>query len=248
MRRLRTERRDIGRRAGQRSLQRGIVDFGIMAQRHNRAAAIGRNRPSPPRRASDHQASRPETAPPSKTAHAGRMKVTSMPIESAMADKAAAISTAPTISKRLGRQVAVYEKALNLQHLAIRLVPVSRSVPISNVSPAACASMIAPNSLPGKRSGETGCTSTTISPPQGRPTLPRRTRRQRHSGEPQSCYQQSPIGCDVADTSPSTQPPDTDPTKRPSACTSICVPVGHGADFQVSTTVANRHRRARASP
>jgi NAD(P)-dependent dehydrogenase (short-subunit alcohol dehydrogenase family) len=46
------------------------------------------------------------------------------------------------------------------------------------------------------------------------------------------------IICARSRTSASTHPPDTEPTNRPSAWTSICVPVGQGADFHVSTTVA----------
>ena len=46
-------------------------------------------------------------------------------------------------------------------------------------------------------------------------------------------------------TAPSTQPPETAPTTSPFALTAIFVPAGWGADFFVSTTVANAIRSPR---
>lgn len=45
--------------------------------------------------------------------------------------------------------------------------------------------------------------------------------------------------------SPSTQPPETEPSKRPSAFTSIWLPRGRGADPQVETMVASTNRSPR---
>src|SRR5262245_51024872 len=48
-------------------------------------------------------------------------------------------------------------------------------------------------------------------------------------------------------TSPSTQPPDTEPSKRPSGATTICPPTPTGAEPHVPTTVARAMRPSLSS-
>ena len=79
----------------------------------------------------------------------------------------------------------------------------------------------------------------------GRPA--RRSRRRRRI--PACCGLPSPITSIASvTTAPSTQPPETEPWKLPSASMTRWLPTGRGAEPQVSTTVAMRHVLARLRP
>src|SRR5262245_11501700 len=94
-------------------------------------------------------------------------------------------------------------------------------------------------------------TNTLISPPQGSPTLQAVS-----SATPKVSVLGWPsdrIASASAIISPSTQPPETEPSKRPSGAITICPPTGTGAEPQVPTTVASATRpslpiHARAAP
>ena len=79
-------------------------------------------------------------------------------------------------------------------------------------------------------------TNTLTWPPQGRPTfhaVSSATPNARVPGRP--C---ASVSSAWVITSPSMQPPETEPSKRPSLAITICPPMGTGAEPQVSTTVA----------
>ena len=87
--------------------------------------------------------------------------------------------------------------------------------------------------------------NTLIWPPQGRPTchaVSSATPKVSVLGLPSASMSSA-----SAMTSPSTQPPETDPSKRPSAATTICPPTPTGADPQVPTTVASATRPSLSS-
>ena len=88
-------------------------------------------------------------------------------------------------------------------------------------------------------------TKTLIWPPQGRPTCQAVS-----SATPNSSVLGLPLArmsSASAITSPSTQPPDTEPSKRPSAAITICPPTPTGAEPQVPTTVASAMRPSLSS-
>ena len=84
-----------------------------------------------------------------------------------------------------------------------------------------------------------------IWPPQGRPTCQAVS-----SATPNSSVLGAPpamISSASAITSPSTQPPDTEPSNLPSLATTICPPTPTGAEPQVPTTVASATRPSLSS-
>ena len=83
-------------------------------------------------------------------------------------------------------------------------------------------------------------TKTSISPPQGSPTAQASS-----SLIPYEMSFGSPVAntsCACANTSPSTQPPETEPKNVPSSLMTRLEPAGRGAEPQVSTTVASAAR------
>src|SRR5262249_24898495 len=83
----------------------------------------------------------------------------------------------------------------------------------------------------------TRSTKISILPPQARPTSQACS-----SLTPKSSNRGLPswiAACASSITAPSTQPPDTEPTKAPSSATASLAPAGRGEEPQVLTTVAS---------
>ena len=104
---------------------------------------------------------------------------------------------------------------------------------------------IARSSRAGPLASSRRSRNTLIWPPQGRPTCQAVS-----SATPKVSVLGLPsarMSSASAMTSPSTQPPETEPSKRPSAATTICPPTPTGAEPQVPTTVASATRPSLSS-
>jgi len=143
------------------------------------------------------------------------------------------------------------EHALGLlRHRAVQVgsprVPATRSGQTTSwVAPADAVATgsparIAASTASGSVSTTSGCTRTSMVPPQVRPTA-----KASSSPTPYVSVRAWPVcmaSWQSSYTAPSTHPPEMLPTTSPSAQTAMAAPGGLGADLQVRTTVATANR------